>query len=106
MAAIHACFEVANNPSECCCLRSCSTDTPFKAGTRRLSDLEMLWMRSTICTQKESGTGAGSCIQNRLPVFLPFENGQAESMRPQTALLTRALLDLPGCSQLHIADLI
>ena len=43
-------------------------------------------MRSTICTQKESGTGAGSCVQNRLPVFLPFENGQAESMRPQTTL--------------------
>jgi len=52
------------------------------------SDLEMFWVRSTICTQKESGTGAGSCIQNRLPVFLPFENGQAESMRPQTALPT------------------
>ncbi len=50
------------------------------------SNLEMLWMRSAICTQKESGTGAGSCIQNRLPVLLPFENGQAESMRPQTTL--------------------
>ena len=90
MEAIHASFGVANTPLSVI-VSAAAAQTPhskLEQIQEDWTDLKMLGMRSTICTQKESGTGAGSCIQNRLPVFLPFENGQAESMRPQTTLAT------------------